>query len=151
MVKNNQIRVLRYVCEREDISTLEELQIAMKKNGVVLTREKLHNLCEQENIVKQPNESGKMVYRPVPEGKRNFKEYIYTANLTDLILRTSTSGIMVAVHTKPAWASTVAAILDNLQDKDILATVAGYDTVMIMTPNPEAARRVAEKTGSLVC
>lgn len=150
MNRKNQIKILEYITTSQDVFTLEELHDLMKLNGVMISKPDLRSLCESANIKRQPNESGKMVYRKIPHGAKNLKEFVQTTTLTDLILKSDVSGNIVALHTPPACASTVAVILDDIKDPDILATVAGYDTVLVLAIDTDAAKRVAEKTKALI-
>lgn len=150
MIKANQGKILQYICKTEDVHSYDELLDLMKKNGIKLTREQLVALCTEQKIKKQLNDAGEYVYRVVPNTVKNYREFQHTTSLNEMITRADVSGTIVAVHTQDACASTVAAILDGLRDPDILATVAGYNAIMVMTPDTEAAKRVAEKTRSLV-
>ena len=49
---------------------------------------------------------------------------------------------MNVVKTIPSNGNLLAAIIDDFGFSDIVGTVAGHDTIMIISPNEQAAQRV---------
>lgn len=150
MIRKNQIRLVQNICKTEEVHTIAEIQKLLKKSGVKMSYAQVSNLLSDARIKKQLNDAGEYVYREIPFSIKNMREYVHSVSLSGLIEKVDVAGTMVAVHTLDAWAMTVATILDDLKDPDIIATVAGFNTVMIMTKDADAARRVGEKTKSLM-
>lgn len=150
MIKENRIRLAKNLCKTEEVHTIDEMQKLLKKSGVKMSKQQVTQLLTDARIKKQLNEAGEYVYREIPFSVKNMREYVRSASLSGMIEKVDVAGTMVAVHTLDAWAMAVATILDDLKDPDIIATVAGFNTVMIMTKDVDTARRVCEKTRSLM-
>jgi transcriptional regulator of arginine metabolism len=55
----------------------------------------------------------------------------------------------VVLKTSPGNASTVASALDREDWDDVVGTIAGDDTVLVIAPNAMKARRVSQRLGRL--
>ena len=61
-----------------------------------------------------------------------------------------TNGALVVVRTKSSAAGTVARVLDEANLADVMATLAGDDTVFVAPRRPQDGRRVASKLRALL-
>jgi transcriptional regulator of arginine metabolism len=57
---------------------------------------------------------------------------------------------MVVVKTHPGNASSLALSLDNMAWKEVVGTVAGDDTILVVTRNAAKARAVKRRLAELV-
>ena len=55
----------------------------------------------------------------------------------------------VVVRTAPGLAQAVAAGVDSLRENDILGSVAGDDTIILVTSSEEASERIAQKLSKI--
>lgn len=63
--------------------------------------------------------------------------------LPSFILSLTAAQNQVVVHTRDGTAGAVASVLDRVKGLKIVGTVAGQDTVLLITPDNEAAEEVA--------
>ena len=60
------------------------------------------------------------------------------------------SGNIVLIHTFPGLANAVAASIDASKTSEILGCVAGDDTIIVVSRNPDTAESLAGKIKILI-
>jgi len=68
-----------------------------------------------------------------------------TAEPLETIREVRAAQNLVVVKTSPAHASSLAAALDRENWPEIVGTIAGDDTVLVVSPDPETAETVRER------
>jgi transcriptional regulator of arginine metabolism len=63
--------------------------------------------------------------------------------LPSFVLRVTAAQNTVVVHTRDGTAGAVANVLDRVKGLKVVGTVAGLDTVFVVSPDAEAAEEVA--------
>lgn len=62
---------------------------------------------------------------------------------TDLLVSAQASANLVVLHTPPGAAQFLASAIDSSMLLDVLGTIAGDDTVLVITKNPEGGEALA--------
>jgi transcriptional regulator of arginine metabolism len=60
------------------------------------------------------------------------------------------TGNLIVLKTKPGMAQAVASIIDSIEDKDKLGTIAGDDTLLIICRTDEACNRIYNELAGMV-
>lgn len=68
---------------------------------------------------------------------------------SSLIVGVDYSGNIVVVKTPPGAAQFFASSVDRASDNEIIGTIAGDDTVLLVTRNPVGSQQVADKLWEL--
>ncbi|SEM41843.1 transcriptional regulator, ArgR family [Ligilactobacillus sp. WC1T17] len=120
------------------ISNQEELIQALRKEGIAATQATISRDIRELHIVKNADSNGNLRYtifqKPIQTGESRFYKAI-----DDLVLDISQVEFMNVLHTPSRNANALGVIIDNLTLPDVLATLAGYDTLVIISPNKEQA------------
>ncbi len=77
---------------------------------------------------------------PTPEGEGELAR-----GLRDFLLRAEASGNLVVLHTGPGNAQALAALLDRARLPEVVGTVAGDDTIIMVVREGHDARHLASK------
>lgn len=135
MMKNRVQRQLeiRRIIAKGSVHSQEELLAALKMKGFELTQATLSRDLKFLQVAKVPHPLDGYVYiipddvgqeeRPV-RSKDNF--------LAEGFKGLEFSGNLAVMKTLPGYASTIAAVIDSARQWEILGTVAGDDTVLII-------------------
>lgn len=132
--KNNRQSAIQKVIKSETISSQEEILYRLKEQGFNLTQATLSRDLKAMKIIKvhQGNAykyivaSEASIHLPIAKGI-NF--------MADGFKSIEFSGNIAVVKTLPAYAGSIAAIIDSARTKEILGTVAGDDTIFIIMRN----------------
>ena len=123
--------------QASNISTQEDLALALKDCGIETTQVTLSRDIREMGLVKTPDG-----YQALSAGKR-------PGDLTSLIgefLRDVRSAQnQLVLRTAPGHASSVAVALDSAEWPEIVGTIAGDDTVLVICPDTAVAGQVRER------
>ena len=133
--KNDRIETLKMLISSKELSSQEELLRALKKEGIKITQGTFSRDLKQLKVAKAASMNGNYIYvlpnqtmyRRVAS-PRTAREMLQTSGF----LAINFSGNMGVIKTRPGYASSIAYIIDNGNIEDILGTIAGDDTIVIV-------------------
>ena len=146
VVKVRRQRRIVQLLRSRAISSQEELAELLARHGEKVTQATLSRDLEDLGAVKV-RENGHVVYRlsEAPPASDDWLERM----LQEFALEVSSSGNLVVVRTPPGGANAVARALDNAGMKDVIGTVAGDDTIMVVCREGVKGSAVARKLRTL--
>jgi transcriptional regulator of arginine metabolism len=124
---------IRKVIQKGNVHSQDELLVELKGMGFDLTQATLSRDLKEMQVAKMAHPVKGYVY-VVPEGEKNknipdIKRVNYLADgFRDLRF----SGNLAVLRTQPGYANTIAAVIDKADPWEILGTVAGDDTILII-------------------
>jgi len=119
------------------IFTQEDLARALKERGVDATQVTLSRDIREMGLVKTPEG-----YRALPKRERTDD---LSSAIGEYIRDVRIAQNQIVLRTAPAHASSVAVALDNAEWPDIVGTVAGDDTVLVICPDSAIAEKVRQR------
>lgn len=137
-VKNSRLDAIRLILSTQEIGSQEELLSELEKEGFKLTQATLSRDLHQLRVVKSVGVQGRYRYiltRPHQyrhEGEQGEVRPLTTPQEATGFLSIKFSGNIAVIHTKPSYASTLAYHIDNYDFPEIIGTIAGDDTVMLI-------------------
>ena len=143
MKSDRQRRILEIV-EREPIDTQEQLQHKLQEQGVTCTQATISRDIKQLHLIKEPVGHGQ--YRYTVSSQRN---RLNVADKLRTIFRESIISVdfaqnIVVIKTMAGLANAAAAALDGMDVPDMVGTLAGDDTALLVMKDLEAARGFCE-------
>ncbi len=134
-VKTSRLETLKVLISSMELCSQEEVLRALKKEGFTLTQATLSRDLKQLKVAKAASMSGKYVY-VLPNDTmyrrvstpRKASEMLATSGFLSL----NFSGNIGVIKTRPGYASSIAYNIDNSDIPEILGTIAGDDTILII-------------------
>jgi transcriptional regulator of arginine metabolism len=117
--------------EAREIETQEELAAELKKAGYQTTQATLSRDLKEMGVGKTRSAAGKLIYATGPIPSPAWPALKRMAE--DLVSDIKRSGNLVVIKTLPGYASGVAMAVDNLGEDTVLGSVAGDDTILVVT------------------
>ena len=146
---------IREIVESHIVETQEELTAFLRREHIAATQATVSRDIKELMLVKVPVGDGRSRYAfPKTEGGR--RENRLEALFADAVTGVDASGALVVLRTLPGMANAVASALDAARWENIIGTVAGDDTILVVV-KPESAAAAVEtrmKTlagGNAVC
>lgn len=137
-VKNSRLDAIRLILSTQDISSQDELLNELAKEGFKLTQATLSRDLHQLRVVKTVASEGRYKYvltrqqRLRHDENNNATKGISAQEETNGFLSIKFSGNIAVIRTKPSYAGTLAYNIDNHDCPEIIGTIAGDDTVMLI-------------------
>ncbi len=136
MKRNRHGRILKIITENP-IQTQEQLTDILKKEGFGVTQATVSRDIKELGLVKVSSTEGGYRYA---QGKQS-REYGQNINVFSKAVTSIDYALhTVVIKTYAGMAQAVAASLDASPEEDVLGSIAGDDTIVIIMKNEEAAR-----------
>ena len=144
-----QHRIARLL-EEQVISSQVQLVELLATEGLNLTQATVSRDLEELGAVKVRIPGGAMAYA-IPElaKDRVAPEEVLRKVLGEFLVEAAHSGNLAVLRTPPGSAHVVASALDRANLSDVLGTVAGDDTVLVVCPPPEGGERMSARLARL--
>ena len=130
----DRIELIRRVISEEVISNQDELQLRLKELGSEVTQATLSRDLKFLQVIKVNEGKNGYVYR-LSSDKINpsLENEHYSQNfLASAVLGIEFSGNLGVLKTMPGYANSIAILIDKFNPKELLGTVAGDDTILII-------------------
>ncbi len=124
------------------ISTQEELAQGLKKLGIQTTQVTLSRDIREMRLVKTVD--GYAESAPEESGPQ------FSTLASEFLLDVRAAQNLVVLHTAPGHANSVAVALDNEEWPEIVGTLAGDDTILVIAPDQPVAARIQKKLLALL-
>ncbi|NQS74859.1 MAG: arginine repressor [Peptococcaceae bacterium] len=149
MKVGRQRKVLEII-RRRRIATQEELSGELKKNGYNVTQATISRDIKELGLVKIPFDNNELYYarpgeNPVPTSKERLRKVFL-----DSVIGFDASENLIILKTNPGGAQGVASAIDQSGWEEIIGTVGGDDTILVVVKPKEATGLVLKKFGDLL-
>lgn len=127
--KTHRLSIIRKIIRTESISSQEELIARLEECGVKITQSTLSRDLKFMHVAKVPNKEKGYIY-VLPSSSRG--DVTISSNISDNITDIAFSGNLCVISTKPGYASAISVPIDNKGISDILGTIAGDNTILLI-------------------
>lgn len=128
-----QALILRLISERE-LGTQQSVVKALSDEGVEVAQATVSRDLSELGVLKVGSRYLALPHEPGSAG---------IEVLPSFILGLTAAQNQVVVHTRDGTAGAVSSVLDRVKGLKLLGTIAGQDTVLIITPDAASAEEVA--------
>lgn len=145
-MKSQRQRKIIEIVENRSIETQEDLADELKQEGFNVTQATVSRDIRELHLIKIPAGNNRYRYA-VPESKVPSSG---GSSRTRRVLQDSVVGVdysenIIVVRTTAGAAQTVALIIDNEKWGNIIGTVAGDDTVIVVVKPKSAVQKVLQR------
>ncbi|WP_071147323.1 arginine repressor [Bacteroides ihuae] len=132
--KANRLDAIKMIISSKEIGSQEELLQELSKEKFKLTQATLSRDLKQLKVAKAASMNGKYVY-VLPNNtmyKRANDQSTSEMLMNNGFVSLQFSGNIAVIKTRPGYASSMAYDIDNHEFSDLLGTIAGDDTIMLV-------------------
>ena len=141
MKKVRQSVILEIIAER-DIETQGQLLDALRERGVESTQATVSRDIRELRLIKEISPDGRYRYSPAGQGDESDSSQRMMELFREGCIGFDHAMHTVVIKTLPGLASAVCGAVDAMYDDNILGTVAGDDTGILVMRNAAAAERL---------
>ncbi|MGM7701914.1 transcriptional regulator AhrC/ArgR [Pseudalkalibacillus sp. Hm43] len=127
---------IREIITNFDIDTQDELVERLKNAGFNVTQATVSRDIKELHLVKVPMQDGRYKYS-LPADQRFNPLQKLKRTLTDSFINIDHTDHLIVMKTLPGNANAVGALIDNLDWEEIMGTICGDDTILIICRSPE--------------
>ncbi len=127
-----QVAIRRIVSENK-VDSQDTLLMLLKREGFDMTQATLSRDIKSLKIVKTPDSAKGYIYMLAKDQVANMQTVSDGTNfLADGFRSIDFSQNMAVIRTKPAFASSIAALIDSANPYEVMGTIAGDDTIFLV-------------------
>lgn len=135
-------KILKILTE-SDIKTQEQLTDKLKSSGFMVTQATVSRDIKELGLIKLPLADGSYKYAVTREEKNDNRDHLTIFSKAILSIQAAMHTIVIKTHS--GMANAVAASLDTFIGHEVVGTIAGDDTLLIISENPQRAEEMAER------
>ncbi|AST92440.1 transcriptional regulator AhrC/ArgR [Sutcliffiella cohnii] len=144
MTKGQRHIKIRELITNREIETQDELVDLLKGLGFNVTQATVSRDIKELHLVKVPMQDGRYKYS-LPADQRFNPLQKLRKSLLDAFVKLDVAGHMIVMKTMPGNANAIGVLIDNLDWVEILGTICGDDTCLIICRTPEEANQLSDK------
>lgn len=130
--------------ENYDIETQDELAQRLCDEGYMVTQATVSRDIREMKLTKIATEKGRQKYAVISGNDTEVAERL-TRVFREAVVKMDYAQNMIVVKTLEGMGMAVAVALDNMQNSEILGTIAGDDTVFCVVRTHNQAAAIIEK------
>lgn len=142
-MKKNRHQKLKELVEQYEIETQDELAEKLKEAGFEVTQATVSRDIRELKLTKVPTGSGRQKYAILLHSDHYLSDK-YIRVLQDGFVSMEVAQNILVVKTVAGMAMAVAAAIDAMKLKEIVGSIAGDDTIMMVLHNEQDAVKTKE-------
>ena len=139
-MKNARHQKILELIEKYDIDTQDTLIKKLAEEGYTVTQTTASRDIRQLNLIKGVSANGtyKYIAPKVVIGQEN-KTPVLNSSITDAVIAVEAAGHLVVIRTFAGMASAIAVCFDSLRKDNIVGSIAGDDTILLVVKTSQGA------------
>ncbi|MDP4096729.1 transcriptional regulator ArgR [Paenibacillus sp. P96] len=122
---------IREIITHQDIETQDELVEELREAGFQVTQATVSRDIKELLLIKVPMDDGRYKYS-LPSDQRYNPVHKLKRALVDNFLQIDSTGNLIVMKCLPGTANSIAALLDSIEWPEIMGTISGDDTILII-------------------
>ena len=135
---------IRELITENDIETQDELVTQLKELGYNVTQATVSRDIKELQLVKVPSINGKYKYSLPADQRFNPLEKLKRM-IMDAFVKIDHTSLFIVLKTLPGNAHAIGALIDNLDWDEIMGTICGDDTCLIICRTEQDAEKVQDR------
>lgn len=132
------------IIEKQEIETQEELASALNARGIRVTQATVSRDIKELRLLKVLTPSGKYKYATGDQADNNLTDR-FIRMLAESLLSVSSANNLIVVKTLSGSANVAAEALDSMHWPEVLGTLAGDNTVLMIIRSNEETLTVTSR------
>lgn len=143
-MKNARQTAILSIIEQNDVETQEELASKLKEMGIAVTQATVSRDIKELRLLKVLSGSGGYKYATADKAEHGLSER-FVRMFKDSVLSINFAGNIVVIKTLSGSANVAAEAIDSMHLPEILGTMAGDNTILVVVQNEEEAAKTVNR------
>ena len=149
-MKRYKYNKIKEIVQSRSIETQEELANALMEEGIEVTQATVSRDIKELMLIKIPTGDGHYRYALSPEENVLLSRSRINRLFQDSITRVDFALNQVVLHTLPGSAQAVAFAIDHAKWSEIIGTLAGDDTILLIARSEADVQDVLKRISNLM-
>ena len=141
--------LIREIVENQSIQTQEELADALRQRGMVVTQATVSRDIKEMHLLKVLSEEGGYRYATMDKSEQGMNDRLIRM-LSDSVVDMNSANNLILIHTLPGSAHVAGEAVDSLHWPEVLGTIAGDNTILVIARSNEDVDAVMRRFRSIV-
>ncbi|WCK56846.1 transcriptional regulator ArgR [Aneurinibacillus sp. Ricciae_BoGa-3] len=135
---------IREIISRNEVETQDDLVELLCAAGFNVTQATVSRDIKELHLVKVPMNDGRYKYS-LPADQRFNPQHKLKRLLMDSFISIEQANNLLVMKTMPGNANAIGALIDNLDWPEILGTICGDDTILIINRTDDSATEMSQR------
>ncbi|WP_128896710.1 transcriptional regulator AhrC/ArgR [Longirhabdus pacifica] len=135
---------IKDIITNNEIETQEELVESLRDADYNVTQATVSRDIKELQLIKVPLDDGRYKYS-MPIDQRINSTQKLKRTLVDNFIHIDRASHFVIIKSLPGTANAISALLDNLEWSQVMGTIAGDDTILIICRSEEQSEQIVTK------
>ena len=136
------------IIDKKDIETQEELAAELKARGVKVTQATVSRDIKELRLLKVLSENGGYKYATAERAEKGMSER-FIRILAESVMSIESAVNLIVIKTISASAQAAAEAIDSLKWPELLGTIAGDNTILVIARSEDAVESVVSRFHAL--
>lgn len=141
--------MIREIVESQNIQTQEELAEALRARGMVVTQATVSRDIKELHLLKVLADDGGYRYATMEKGEQGASDRLIRM-LSDSVLDMDSANNLIVIHALPGSAHVAGEAVDSLKWPEVLGTIAGDNTILVIVRSNEEVESVMRRFRNLI-
>lgn len=141
--------LIREIVEAQSIQTQEELAEALRARGMVVTQATVSRDIREMHLLKVLAEDGSYRYATMEKSDTSVNDRLIRM-LSDSVVEMNSANNLIVIHTLSGSAHVAAEAVDNLKWPEIIGTIAGDNTILLVVRANDEVDAVMKRFRGLI-
>ena len=137
------------IIEEKDIETQEELAEELKRRGMKVTQATVSRDIKELRLLKVLADHGGYKYATVERAEKGMNDR-FIRILSECIVNVEAVNNLIVVKTLSAIANAACEAIDSMKWSEVMGTIAGDNTLLIITRSEEAVESMMTRFNTLI-
>ena len=148
-MKTQRHRAILGLVENNAVETQEELADLLGKHGYTATQATVSRDIKELRLLKVLTDQGTYRYAAADKAEQGIAERLRRV-FADTVLTAETAGNLIVIKTLPGGAHAAAELVDTMRFHEIIGTLAGDNTILVIVRDADTAPSVAERFKGMI-
>ena len=137
------------IIEEKDIETQEELADELKRRGIKVTQATVSRDIKELRLLKVLGEHGGYKYATVERAEKGMNDR-FIRMLSECVMSVDSVGNLIVIKTLTASANAACEAIDSMKWDEVLGTIAGDNTLLVIARSEEAVEAMTARLHELI-
>ncbi len=143
-MKSTRHTAIAEIIESRNIETQEELAEALRERGILVTQATVSRDIKELHLIKVLSETGGYKYATLDKAEKGMNER-FIRMFAESVLSVVCANNLVVIKTLAGSAHVAGEAVDSLKWPEILGSIAGDNTILVICRTNEEAPQIVER------